>query len=44
MFGFRVPKWFSRGRTYTNMNDESQKSYQWAVDQFEKDFWFTLQK
>jgi multimeric flavodoxin WrbA len=28
MFGFRVPKWFSRGRTYTNMNDESQKSYQ----------------
>ena len=44
MFGFKVPKQLSRGRTYTDMNDESQKSYQAAIDQFEKDFGFTLQK
>ena len=44
MFGFKVPKQLSRGRTFTDMNDESQKSYQAAIDQFEKDFGFTLQK
>jgi len=27
-FGFEVPKQLSRGRTITDMNDESQKSYQ----------------
>lgn len=43
-FGFEVPKQLSRGRTFTDMNDESQKSYQAAIDQFEKDFGFTLQK
>jgi flagellar basal body P-ring protein FlgI len=38
MFGFQVPKRLSRGRTYTDMNDESQESYQSAGEQFEKDF------
>lgn len=38
MFGFKVPKHLSRGRTYTDMNDESQESYQSATEQFEKDF------
>lgn len=44
MFWFEVPKHISRGRTFTDMNDESQTSYQWAVDQFEKDFGFMLKK
>jgi len=44
MFGFQVPKQLSRGRSFTDMNDESQKSYQAAIEQFEKDFWFTLEK
>jgi hypothetical protein len=44
MFGFQVPKQISRGRSFTNMNDESQKSYQAAIEQFEKDFGFTLEK
>ncbi len=44
MFGFQVPKRLSRGRTYTDMNDESQESYQSAGEQFEKDFWFILEK
>jgi hypothetical protein len=26
------------------MNDESQESYQSAGEQFEKDFWFILEK
>jgi len=38
MYGFKVPKQLSRGRTFTDMNDESQESYQKAVEQFEKDF------
>jgi len=37
-FGFQVPKQLSRGRTFTDVNDESQKNYQKAVGQFEKDF------
>ena len=44
MYGFKVPKQLSRGRTYTDMNDESQQWYQKAVGQFEKDFWFILEK
>ncbi len=44
MFGFQVPKQLTRGRTFTNMDDESQKSYQAATDQFEKDFGFVLEK
>jgi len=44
MFGFKVPKEISRWRTFTDMNDESQKSYQWAAEQFERDFWFSLEK
>ena len=43
-FGFEVPKQLSRGRTFTDMNDESQKSYQAAISQFEKDFGFVLEK
>ncbi len=43
-FGFQVPKQLSRGWTFTDMNDESQESYQKAVGQFEKDFWFELKK
>lgn len=43
-FGFEVPKQLSRGRTFTDMNDESQKSYQAAIEQFEKDFGFVLEK
>ena len=43
-FGFQVPKQLSRGRTFTDVNDESQKNYQKAVGQFEKDFWFELKK
>lgn len=31
MFGFKVPKQLSRGRTFTDMNDESQESYKEAV-------------
>ena len=38
MFGFKVPKQLSRGRSFTDMNDESQKNYQAAIKQFEKDF------
>jgi hypothetical protein len=37
-FGFEVPKHLSRGRTFTDMNDESQENYQKAIEQFEKDF------
>jgi hypothetical protein len=43
MFGFHVPKQLSRGRTFTDMNDETQASYQAATQQFEKDFGFTLE-
>ncbi len=38
MFGFRVPKELSRGRTYTDMNNESQQWYQDAIKKFEEDF------
>ncbi len=38
MFGFQVPKQLSRGRSFTDMNNESQESYQKATEQFEKDF------
>jgi len=44
MFGFQTPKKLSRGRSFTDMNDESQKSYQAAAEQFEKDFGFELKK
>ena len=44
MFGFKVPKQLSRGRTFTNMNDETQKSYKAATGEFEKDFWFSLDR
>jgi hypothetical protein len=44
MFGFEVPKHLSRGRTFTDMNDETQTSYQKATEQFEKDFGFTLDR
>lgn len=44
MFGFKVPKQLSRGWSFTDMNDESQKSYQDAIIAFEKEFWFILEK
>lgn len=44
MFGFQVPKQLSRGRSFTDMNNESQESYQKATEQFEKDFWFKLKR
>lgn len=43
-FGFKVPKQLSRWWIFTDMNDESNASYQKAGEQFEKDFWFELQK
>lgn len=38
MIGFQTPKQLSRGRTFTEMNDETQESYKKAIEQFEKDF------
>lgn len=44
MFGFKVSNEISQWRTFTDMTDETQKSYQAAVEGFEKDFWFILKK